>query len=247
MATAAELLKANYQVEVASPWLKHLKDNILAPITLETVNHPFIVGVEKGEVSRSQLIAYHSDLLWMNVASPEFVTALAARVPKHDHVIKARLVENAFEEISHPYIQKRLVNALGGMGDAIYKGPDWSTPYKYSEEVADLRILLECYCYKQPFVVGLAAFTVGVEAGVPRIFSTMADSLIRHYGLTEDDVEWLRIHSGDVEIEHGNTGLRALEHMVDKDDVETQAAICVAVRQFAKGMGPRLMDAAMRA
>lgn len=244
MATPAQVIDTSYQVEVEEEWLRKLKDEVLAPIIEETINHPFIIGAESGTLPKHKVLRYFSDIHWATTSAPEFVSALAARGPRHDHQLKERLLENAHEECSHPFILWRMIDALGGDGKAIYDGPEWLS-YDYSQEALDLRLAINCYCRSEPFAVGFAAMAVGVECGAPRIYGRMADTLIEHYGLSEEDVEWLRIHTGEIEIEHGNTGLRALGEFVDEADLDTQAACAAGVRTIARGMGVRLMSAAM--
>ena len=206
MATAAQAIDTSYQVQVKEPWLRKLKDEVLAPITEETTNHPFIIGAERGELPRHQICRYFSELMWITTSAPEMVAALAARAPRHNHQLKERLLENAYEECSHPFILWTMIDALGGNGKAIYDGPEWLS-YDYSPEAVNLRLAIHCYCRCEPFPVGFAALAVGAEGGSPRIFGRMADALIKHYGLKEEHVEWLRIHTGEIEIEHANTGI----------------------------------------
>jgi len=241
----AENLDSSYQVEVADGWLKRLKDDILDPETLRTVNHPFLRGLEAGTLPVERVRRYFSDLEWVTAGVSLYVAALASRGDRYNHALNERLIQNAYEECSHPFIHKKMMIALGSTdAQAIYDGPEW-VGYEATDVAIQLRLAIKCCCYVEEYAIGFAGLAIGIESGAPRIFGRVADALIKHYGLSEDDVEWLRIHTGEVEIEHGNAGLRLLGTMISESDINSQNACRAIVKTLSSGFGTRLMDASM--
>ena len=166
---------------------------------------------------------------------------MASRYPKNDHQVKAALLENAYIERDHPFMLAHAINQLGGDGDSIVNGHDWD--YDYGHFVLNLRMVLECYCYHRPWIEGMAAAAVGVETVTPQIFGGMGKALVANYGLAQEDAEWFVIHGGEVEMEHGNDGLRMLDSYVDPADKRTQAACIAAAKLVCNGIGNDLFDA----
>ncbi len=126
-------------------------------------------------------------------------------------------------------------------GDAILNGPDWSS-YEFNETIHSLRMVIEAYVFHRPWIEGMAACAVGVESVVPAIFGRIGKACINHYGLAPEHAEWFEIHGGEVEMEHGNEGLRVLEKYVAADDLDTQAGCIAAASLIAKGVGIGLFN-----
>jgi len=241
MSSAAETLNTDYLIDVQAPWLNHLKNDILEPVAGLALHHPVVAKIEAGELPKEKMVRLLSDLCWVITGFPEYVSALASRCPKNDHQVKAALLENAFIERDHPFLLARAVTALGGDGDVIINGPDW-TSYEFNETIHGLRMAIEAYVFHRPWIEGMAACAVGVESVVPAIFGRIGKACIKHYGLAPEDAEWFEIHGGEVEMEHGNEGLRVLEKYVAADDLDTQAACIAAANLIAKGVGIGLFN-----
>ncbi|HAC35371.1 MAG TPA: hypothetical protein DCF45_12720 [Gammaproteobacteria bacterium] len=241
MSTAAIDVTTDYLIDVESPWLNHLKNDILEPVAGLAIRHPVVAKIEAGELPKATIVRLLSDLCWVITGFPEYVSALASRCPKNDHAVKAALLENAFIERDHPFLLAEAVTALGGDGDAILNGPDWSS-YQYSDRIHALRMVIEAYVFHRPWIEGMAACAVGVESVVPAIFGRIGEACVTHYGLPKEKAEWFEIHGGEVEMEHGNEGLRVLDKYVAADDVDTQHACIAAASLISKGVGVDLFN-----
>ena len=240
MSVTASEIHTSYLIDVQTPWLQDLKNDILEPMATLALNHPVLKQIEAGQLPKQHIARLLSDLCWVITGFPEYVAALAARCPKHDHIVKAALLENAYIEREHPFMLAQAVSAMGGDGDAILEGPDWA--YQPSDFIISLRMLLEAYVFHRPWVEGMAATAVGVESVVPAIFGRIGDACVTQYGLAEEDAEWFRVHGGEVEMEHGNEGLRVLDKYVDADDVDTQRGCVAAARIVTSGISTGLFD-----
>lgn len=240
MASTAESV-TDYMADVQSPWLNELVETVLKPLGEQGANHPVVKAIEAGEFPRDKLCKLMSDLCWVITGFPEYVAALAARTPKNEERIKSALLENAFVEREHPGFLATMVDALGGDGQRIVTGTDWG--YEFGETTHSLRMIIEAYVYHRPWIEGIAATAVGVESVTPAVFNGFREAMLTHYGLNEDEVIWLDAHfSGGVEEEHGNEGLRVLDHFVDKDDIETQRACIAGAKLVCKGISISLFD-----
>ncbi len=241
MATVAKELHTHYLIDVKGDWLRHLKQDVLEPLTGKAVNHPVLKAIEAGRLPKEKFARMMANLCWVITAFPEYVSALAARCPKNDHVIKAALLENAYIERDHPFLLAQAVNALGGPGDAILEGPDWVS-FDFDPYVHMLRMTIEGYVFHRPWIEGMAATAVGVETVTPAVFGGLGRAAVKHYGVSEEDAEWFRIHGGEVEMEHGNDGLRVLDKYVGADDLNTQHACIAAARLVSDSVGVGVLD-----
>src|SRR5581483_7758433 len=127
-----------------------------------------------------------------------------------------KLLQNAYEEHTHPRLLANAINALGGDGDSVLNDVEWT--YEPSDWAWHARNWIETCVYHAPWIEGLAGTAVGIEAIVPTIFWPVTQALRAHYSLSEDDLTWHEIHSGEVEQSHGNEGLRLLEKYVEPSD-----------------------------
>lgn len=245
MATVAQDVHTAYLIDVKADWLRHLKNDILEPVAVAALAHPVLKDIEAGRLPKDKFARMMANLCWVITGFPEYVSALAAGCPKNDHVVKAALLENAYIERDHPFLLAQAVNALGGPGDAILEGPDWVS-FDYDPYIHMLRMVIEGYVFHRPWIEGMAATAVGVESVVPAVFGRIGEAAVRHYGLAEEDAEWFRIHGGEVEMEHGNEGLRVLEKYVAADDINTQKACIAGASLVAHAIGTGLFDAVAR-
>lgn len=227
-----------YQPKV--PWCQALIAEVLNPWRQRALAHPLLAAISAGQVSRQTLAAMHADILWVVTAFPEYIAALASRCPKYDHGMKAKLLENAFEERTHPRYLADVVNALGGDGDAILNDPEWT--YEPGDWAWHTHNWLETCAYHLPWIEGLAGTAVGIEAIVPTIFWPITQALRTRYGLTEKELTWHEIHSGEVEQRHGNEGLRLLEKYVDPADTATVNRCRRAVDRTCKSQAQEFLD-----
>ncbi|HEY0675117.1 MAG TPA: iron-containing redox enzyme family protein [Immundisolibacter sp.] len=245
MATVAQDVHTAYLIDVKADWLRHLKNDVLEPGAAAARAHPVLKDIEAGRLPKAKFARMMANLCWVITGFPEYVSALAAGCPKNDHVVKAALLENAYIERDHPFLLAQAVNALGGPGDAVLEGPDWVS-FEFDPYIHMLRMVIEGYVFHRPWIEGMAATAVGVESVVPAVFGRIGEAAIKHYGLAEEDAEWFRIHGGEVEMEHGNEGLRVLEKYVANDDINTQKACIAGASLVANAIGTGLFDAVAR-
>jgi len=245
MASVIETVPTDYLIAVGSPWLQRMKNDVLEPIAAKGLKHPVLADIRSGRLPREKFARMMANLQWVITGFPEYVAALAARCPKNDHVVKAALLENAYIERDHPFLLAQVVNALGGPGDAILEGPDWVS-FEPDPYIHALRIIIEGYVYHRPWVEGMAATAVGVETVTPAVFGSLGKAAIEHYGLSEEDAEWFRIHGGEVEMEHGNDGLRVLDKYVGADDINTQKACTAGASLVSDAIGVGIFDMVAR-
>lgn len=230
----------DYIKELNSQWLIDLRDEVLNPIRARAPAHPFLTEVIDGTFPVHKLRRFFADLCWTIITTPGVVASLAARTPHYEHNIKTKMLENAFSEWNHSWALSQTVNVLGGPGDLIYAGPEhtWDAlPYAWH-----LRNWQVLYAYNEPWIDGVAAFAVGIEALVPSIFSPMIEAGRTHYGLKGDSLDWLEWHGGEVEMQHGNTGLLILEQQVDDNDIALQQHLRSVIHKTMMVLGEHWLD-----
>lgn len=239
------IVPREYLTDVESEWLQQLRTEVIDPIRREVAAHPFLIGAVSGELPIAIVRHYLTGLLWNITAFPECVAALASRTPRYDHATKRLLLENAAAEMDHPFALADTVRYLGGDPDPILHGPEHA--YLPPHAWFDHHGLLELYAYKKPWIEGVAAINVGIEAVVPSQIGPLGLALHTKYGVPKEHMAWFHWHGGEVEQEHGNDGLRILERHVAPDDKETQALCGYAVRRIGSMLGHELPDDAMAA
>jgi pyrroloquinoline quinone (PQQ) biosynthesis protein C len=245
MASVIENVPTDYLIAVNSDWLQHMKRDVLEPIAARGLAHPVLADIRSGRLPRQKFARMMANLCWVITGFPEYVSALAANCPKNDLAVKAALLENAYIERDHPFLLAQAVNALGGPGDAILEGPDWVS-FEFDPYIHMLRMVIEGYVFHRPWVEGMAATAVGVETVTPAVFGSLGKAAVEHYGLSEEDAEWFRIHGGEVEMEHGNDGLRVLDKYVRADDINTQRACTAGARLVSEAIGVGIFDMVAR-
>jgi pyrroloquinoline quinone (PQQ) biosynthesis protein C len=235
----------DYLRGLKADWLIELRAEVIEPIRAKAVAHPFIAEVAAGTFPVHKLRRFFADLCWTVITTPGVVASLAARTPHYEHPIKTKLLENAYTEWNHAWALSQTVNALGGPGDRIFNGPEtaWEAlPYAWH-----LRNWQLLYAYNQPWLEGIAAFAVGIEALVPSIIHPLWKGCERHYGLRDEALDWLVWHGGEVEMQHGNDGLFILEQKVPADDRALQAQLRSVVHKTMLVLGEHWLDYYYRA
>lgn len=88
---------------------------------------------------------------------------------------------------------------------------------------------LQSWCFRQsykPTYEAVAGLLVGLESQVPQIYSRTTPPLLEHYGFTEEEVVFFRLHIV-ADAEHGERGFEILERLADTDEKKTNAIRCV--------------------
>ncbi|RLA10478.1 MAG: hypothetical protein DRQ60_11185 [Gammaproteobacteria bacterium] len=235
-----ELAKPEYIKDLNADWLIALRDEVLEPVRDRALAHPFLHEIAAGTFPVHKLRRFFADLCWTIITTPGVVAALAARTPHYDHEIKTKMLENAFSEWNHSWALSQTVNALGGPGDRIYAGPEYTwDALPYAWHLRNWQVL---YAYNEPWLHGVAAFGVGIEALVPTIIHPLWKACEKHYGLKDDAIDWLAWHGGEVEMAHGNDGLLFLEQKVPADDIELQLQLRSVIEKTMYVLGEHWLD-----
>lgn len=220
-------------------WTQKIKDEILDPLRLRALEHPFIKEIQAGTLPRYKIIRMLQDLLWVIDDFGQAMAGLAARAPVHLHDWKRILLENAVSELDHPATLIPAIEALGGEAEHILDGPDSWQPQMPAKYERDWTFY---YALEAPWIEGVAAITVGVEGTVPSYYGLIGDALREHYGVSQEDLLYFEIHGGEVEQGHGNDGLRLLEQLVSSSDVQTQKACRRAIERISYFMAVEWLD-----
>ena len=232
-----------YLVDVRAEWLRRLRADVIDPIRRDVGAHPFLVGAVAGTLPIEAIRAYLTGLLWNIAGFPECVAALASRTPRHDHETKRLLLQNAAAEVEHPFALADTVRYLGGDADGPLNGTTGG--YRPPKAWFDHHSLLELYAYQKPWIEGVAAINVGIEAIVPSQIGPLGRALHERYSVPRERMQWFHWHGGEVEQEHGNDGLRLLERYVAEDDNETQALCAYAVERIGSMLAHELPEDAL--
>ncbi len=238
--TQVAVEKTEYLNELHSDWLIELRRDVIEPVRDKALAHPFLADIAAGTFPVHKLRRYFADLCWTIITTPGVVASLAARTPHYEHEIKTKLLENAHSEWNHSWALAQTVTALGGPGDRIYEGPEhtWDAlPYAWH-----LRNWQVLYAYNEPWIDGVAAFAVGIEALVPTIINPLWHACEANYGLKDEALDWLAWHGGEVEMQHGNDGLLILEQKVAPDDVALQQHLRSVIHKTMLVLGEHWLD-----
>ena len=222
----------DYIKETGAAWLEAIKREIIYPQRAKALAHPFVTELQAGTLPKSKIRKFLSDQLWNIMDAPRLVAALASRCRKFDHETRSALLINAHGEISHPEMLARAVNGLGGDAEVILNGPAEA----YDPEIAMFarNQYQNLMVFTRPWIEGIAAFGVGVEAPTPAVFSVIGRALKEHFGLSENEIEWFRVHGGEVEQDHGNEGISILERSILPNDLETQSRCRYAIEKMGR-------------
>ncbi|MBI3090410.1 MAG: iron-containing redox enzyme family protein [Candidatus Tectomicrobia bacterium] len=227
-----DTLVAEYLVETEAAWINEARDTLVTPYRKKMAEHPYLREAIAGTLPREKLLCLAENTLWLITSFPEVIATFASRCPRYDHGLKKQLLANAWSEHEHPMFLARAVKALGGDPAPILKGPDWG-PFQPKRVVICMRYWMHYAAHQLSWPEALAAVPVGIESFVPYQMNPIWKSLTTNYGLSADDTEWFAIHGGEVEMEHGNEGIRRLEKYVHPRDLEMQQACRHAIKQSA--------------
>src|SRR5579875_43494 len=210
-----------YLVEPRTEWVRRIRDEIILPRRERAANLPITRAIREGRATPAEIVERALlPTLWRICRFPELIAALAARCPTYDWERKASLLHNAYEEAEHPFLLARCIRALGGDPYPVLRGDP--AAYRPSTEQLARRDWITYIVYHRPWIEGVAAVQVAVEAIVPYAHKPQWDGLREHYGLSDDDLAWFAIHAGEVEMRHGNEGILILEQYVADDDTALQ-------------------------
>jgi pyrroloquinoline quinone (PQQ) biosynthesis protein C len=226
-----------YLVEPRTAWVRRIRDELILPRRAQAARRPPIPAIRAGTATRQEVVdGFLLPSLWRILRFPELVAVLGARGPTYDWEMKAKLLQNAYEECEHPFLLGRAIRALGGDPDPIVRGAPGA--FAPTSEMLWRRDWFVYYAYHRPWIEGIAALQVAIEAIAPYTLRPVWDGLREHYGLDEHDLAWFAIHAGEVEMRHGNEGILLLEQYVDDDDLETQERLYYVIDYSTRAAPP---------
>ncbi|HLH21599.1 MAG TPA: iron-containing redox enzyme family protein [Chloroflexota bacterium] len=223
-----------YLVEPRTEWVRRIRDEIILPRRAQAAQRPLTQAIRHGTANRQQILAgLLIPTLWRITRFPELIAALASRCPTFDWERKTSLLQNAYEETEHPFLLARAVRALGGDPDPVLRGDPEA--YRPSTEMQARRDWITYHAYHRPWIEGIAAVQVAIEAIVPYALKPVWHGLREHYGLSDHDLAWFQVHAGEIEMRHGNEGILILEQYVADDDVALQQRLRYIVDYATSG------------
>jgi pyrroloquinoline-quinone synthase len=176
---------------------------------------PFMIDFAQGKVPKENLARFAASYCYQVDNFKRFVAQVYANAEPRD--VRELMLENLWEEHGegdpsrdHTQLVAKFARALG----AEIPGPYDVEPIAESREWID-RILR--VCREEPFVVGLAAVSFGIE------FRTQTMALLgqiyrEQYGLSEDDLEFFFMHL-EADEEHAGRAIELVRKYCTTEDL----------------------------
>ena len=220
-------------------------NDLFAIVREENFRDPMFDALRKATLSREGV------KLWILQASlvvrqfTRFISAIHANCPHRD--AQQLLAENLWEEHGrgsssndHYSLVRNLARSLGATDQEI----DDAKPLPETAAYIDhcLRITRE-----RSFVESTTAIAVGIERFMPVFFGALAENLCSNYGLTNDDVQYLRVHVSEDEA-HARRAIGLIEAYADTSEVRDNARrelreMLRVKRRFAEAVFKHVRDA----
>ncbi len=176
--------------------------------TAEALADPRLRSLLNGTMSSDEMQAFFRRFLVTHLNSVQilaFLTSIAP--PQVMETIKENLLEEmGFEESekSHPELVEDLARGLG------YSEQDLIRVHAEADEARRGFISSDIpYPTTREFGLAVLLENVAFEYFLSRFSDGMAESLVKHYGLTADAVMWFTLH-GEVDIRHAEEGQLAI-------------------------------------
>jgi pyrroloquinoline quinone (PQQ) biosynthesis protein C len=200
---------------------------ILQNLNEEAQVHPFVVGLHAGSLPGDIVDLYLLDTYWAVCLFPTIAANLARRQPMS--VTSSSLSESAEEELTHPVLFERVLQARGIDETAVREGryQPASRLYEYFWRWAQV---VASY---GPWEIAVATVTIGIEGAAPIVEAPVADALVGHYGVSRRDAEWFFLHSGELERGHRDAGFALIS---DNATAEYADAIVESATFAARAM-----------
>lgn len=195
-------------------------DELFSILREHSYRDPMVDAVRTGSMSRAGLRLWTLQAGQVVRQFTRFISAMHANCPHRD--AQHLLAENLWEEhgrgsLSHDHysLVRKLSRSLGATDQEI----DAAKPLPETAAYIDhcLKITREL-----PFVESMTAIAVGIEVFMPAFFGILAEKLCSNYGLTNDDVEFLRVHVSQDEA-HSRRAIEMIEAYADTDEVRENA------------------------
>ena len=223
---AAPVLAAEGEAPLSTPDLIAELEVILGSPGRNRLEHPLIVGIEKGELTREQIAGWIFQITsWANPTNYLF-GAMYARAADED--LRRMVLDNMLEEEHGTYSGTQ---GHIGLFESTFSALGWTPERRATEEIKQetwaLAHWFELVMTQRPFVEAVAATSFSAERINPRCFSRIEKSLRQKYGLSEAEVLSIAVHASDVEDEHGSMGPTAFARYATT--VEEQNGVRFAV------------------
>jgi len=201
--------------------IETLTADLAAAARLDIRRNPFVAAVVDGRCSRDAIRRYAIGACALSDRFPQRLAATAAICDDPD--VRLALLENLLEEEGvvaiergrlirddakrHGNVARRFAIAAGATDD------DLCAAFERERRAAPW---LDNAIAQQRAAAALAYLTVGIESNVPPTLALIAESLSRHYGFGEHDLEFLTSHIAFDEA-HGAAGARLTARLVHSD------------------------------
>ena len=167
-------------------------------------NHPMTLKWARGELSRNACMGwavehYH----WVSKMTPAFFTICANAPMDVVQFMLANAAEENDPKRSHLDIVLRFARTNGADIDKVKKGRGLPSTESW------VRFLLDA-AKSDPWIIGVAAITIGTESQSPLLYSRLLPALRKSYKYPERDIEhfWLHVDADNI---HGGRAFKALE------------------------------------
>lgn len=200
-------------------------------------DRPFLRSFAQGRVPKENLARFASSYCYQVDNFKRAVAAVYAAAAPRD--VRELMLENLLEEHGegdpsrdHTQLVAKFGRALGAQIDDPYD----VEPIPESKEWVDRIVGL---CTSEPFVVGLAALSFGIEART-RTMAFLGAIYRDQYGLAEDDLEFFFLHI-EADEEHAGRAIELIRTYCTTEELLERCAWAVgevldATRVVAEGM-----------
>jgi len=167
-------------------------------------NHPMTLKWARGELSRNGCMGwavehYH----WVSNMTPASMSICVNAPLDVVQFMLANVAEENDPKHSHLDIVLRFARTNGADIDKIKKGRGLPSTESW------VRFLLDA-AKSDPWIIGVAALTIGTESQSPMLYSRLLPALRKIYKYPERDIEhfWLHVDADNI---HGGRAFKALE------------------------------------
>lgn len=168
-------------------------------------DHPFVLGLEEGTITREQIQAV-MEQFYLHIRNMlPWIGEIYVKCPHAD--VRDTLVKNLAEEClgvftgtkAHPELLLEFAAAIGADVDA-WRAADQNPT---SRRLTDY---FEFMATRRDWFVALSAIAIGLESFVPETFTRMVAAFKANYGLTDEQLVFWTMHIMADE-EHGDEGI----------------------------------------
>jgi pyrroloquinoline quinone (PQQ) biosynthesis protein C len=195
-------------------------NDLFAIVREENFRDPMFDALRKATISREGMKLWILQAALVVRQFTRFISAIHANCPHRE--AQLLLAENLWEEhgrgspaSDHYSLVRKLARSLGATDLEI----DDAKPLPETAAYID-------HCLKitrqLPFVESMTAIAVGIEVFMPVFFGVLAETLRSNYGLTNEDVEYLRVHVSEDEA-HARRAIELIETYADTGEVRENA------------------------